>query len=71
MCILYSYSYSLVFVELFLAPAIPSVAARTGGIFAPICESLCIACGSDPKDRTERKLGSYLITTMFQVSLEL
>lgn len=59
--------YSLVLAELVLAPAIPSVAARTGGIFAPIVEGLSVACGSDPKDKTERRLGTYLVLTMFQV----
>ena len=29
-------TYSLVFSELFLAPAIPSLAARAGGIFLPL-----------------------------------
>lgn len=39
-------TYSLVFAEALLAPAIPSVAARAGGIFFPLAKvcsaSLCI-----------------------------
>ncbi len=41
-------AYSLVFAEALLAPAIPSVAARAGGIFFPLVKALCLACGSDP-----------------------
>jgi len=37
-----------VFAEALLAPAIPSVAARAGGIFFPLAKALCLACGSDP-----------------------
>ncbi|KAI3706384.1 hypothetical protein L6452_24085 [Arctium lappa] len=37
--------YSLVFSEALLAPAIPSVSARAGGIFLPLVKSLCVACG--------------------------
>jgi len=61
-------TYSLVFAEALLAPAIPSLAARSGGIFLPIARALCIACGSDPEEGTEKKLGAYLMMTMFQTS---
>jgi len=61
-------TYSLVFSEAVLAPAIPSVAARAGGIFLPLVKALCEACGSRAGDGTERKLGAYLITTCFQTS---
>ena len=44
-------TYSLVFAEALLAPAIPSVAARAGGIFFPLAKALCLACGSDPVRR--------------------
>lgn len=56
--------------EAVLAPAIPSVAARAGGVFGPIAEGLCVSCGSSPRDRTERVLGSYLMPTLFQVGGE-
>lgn len=61
--------YSLVFSEALLAPAIPSVSARAGGIFLPLVKSLCIACGSKAGDGTERKLGSWLMLTCFQTSV--
>lgn len=61
-------TYSLVFAEALLSPAIPSVAARAGGIFFPLAKALCLACGSDPEKGTEKKIGSYLMTTCFQTS---
>lgn len=61
--------YSLVFSEALLAPAIPSVSARAGGIFLPLVKSLCVACGSNVGDGTESKLGSWLMLTCFQTSV--
>ena len=61
-------TYSLVFAEALLAPTIPSVAARAGGIFLPLARALCQACGSDPADGTEKKMGSYVMATCFQTS---
>ncbi|PPD87069.1 hypothetical protein GOBAR_DD16013 [Gossypium barbadense] len=61
--------YSLVFSEALLAPAIPSVSARAGGIFLPLVKSLCAACGSNVGDGTENRLGSWLMLTCFQTSV--
>ncbi|XP_028757130.1 dicarboxylate transporter 1, chloroplastic [Neltuma alba] len=61
--------YSLVFSEALLAPAIPSVSARAGGIFLPLAKSLCVACGSNVGDGTENRLGSWLTLTCFQTSV--
>ncbi|PIN12358.1 hypothetical protein CDL12_15036 [Handroanthus impetiginosus] len=61
--------YSLVFSEALLAPAIPSVSARAGGIFLPLVKALCVACGSNVGDGTENKLGSWLMLTCFQTSV--
>ncbi len=96
-------TYSLVFAEALLAPAIPSVAARAGGIFfplakvrtgfkageRPVCyvvlcifhnvseschhlehveQALCLACGSDPANGTEKKMGAYVMKTCFQTT---
>jgi len=60
-------AYSLVFTEFLLGPAIPSLTARSGGIFFPIVESLAKAFGSHP-DGSPRKIGAYLIATVFQCS---
>jgi hypothetical protein len=49
-------TYSLVFAEALLSPAIPSVAARAGGIFFPLAKALCLACGSDPEKGTAKKV---------------
>lgn len=56
------------FSEALLAPAIPSVSARAGGIFLPLVKSLCVACGSNVGDGTENRLGSWLMLTCFQTS---
>eukprot|EP00252_Welwitschia_mirabilis_P025744 TRINITY_DN8181_c0_g1_i1.p1 TRINITY_DN8181_c0_g1~~TRINITY_DN8181_c0_g1_i1.p1 ORF type:complete len:581 (-),score=20.20 TRINITY_DN8181_c0_g1_i1:243-1985(-) len=60
--------YSLVFSEALLAPAIPSVSARAGGIFLPLVKALCVACGSNAGDGTENRLGAWLMLTCFQTS---
>eukprot|EP00735_Rhodelphis_limneticus_P001153 TRINITY_DN11720_c0_g1::TRINITY_DN11720_c0_g1_i1::g.17544::m.17544 TRINITY_DN11720_c0_g1::TRINITY_DN11720_c0_g1_i1::g.17544 ORF type:complete len:566 (+),score=143.65,sp/Q41364/DIT1_SPIOL/66.88/0.0,Na_sulph_symp/PF00939.14/1.7e-152,Gate/PF07670.9/3.5e+03,Gate/PF07670.9/0.013,Gate/PF07670.9/3e+02 TRINITY_DN11720_c0_g1_i1:56-1699(+) len=61
--------YSLVFGEALLAPAIPSISARAGGIFVPLIKSLCSACGSKVGDGTERKMGAFLTAACFQAGL--
>ncbi|MEW5300314.1 MAG: hypothetical protein WDW38_008251 [Sanguina aurantia] len=61
-------TYSLVFAEALLSPAIPSVAARAGGIFFPLAKALCLACGSDPEKGTQKKIGAYVMQTCFQTS---
>lgn len=61
-------TYSLVLAEALLSPAIPSVAARAGGIFFPLAKALCLACGSDPEKGTQKKVGAYLMYTCFQTS---
>ncbi|XLR55815.1 hypothetical protein S83_006487 [Arachis hypogaea] len=61
--------YSLVLSEALLAPAIPSVSARAGGIILPLVKSLSEACGSNVGDGTESKLGSWLTLTCFQTSV--
>ncbi|MCT2595765.1 anion permease [Staphylococcus warneri] len=62
-------AYSLVGVDLILAPATPSNTARAGGIMFPIIKSLSESFGSSPKDGTERKMGTFLIFTEFQGNL--
>lgn len=59
-------AYSLVASDLVIAPAMPSNTARAGGILAPLVQSLNLTFGSDPKDGTENKLGSFLIPVVFQ-----
>ncbi|GLI68524.1 hypothetical protein VaNZ11_012971 [Volvox africanus] len=61
-------TYALVFAEALLSPAIPSVAARAGGIFFPLAKALCLACGSDPEKGTAKKMGAYVMKTCFQTT---
>lgn len=62
-------SYSLLASELILAPAIPSVTARSGGIIYPIVQGLARSFGSDPVLGTERQIGSYLMKVCYQGSV--
>lgn len=58
-------AYSIIGVDLILAPATPSNTARAGGVIYPIIESLAQTFDSDPKKGTERKIGSFLIFSEF------
>lgn len=62
-------AYSLVGVDLILAPATLSNTARAGGIMFPIIKSLSESFGSKPDDGSERKMGAFLIFTEFQGNL--
>jgi divalent anion:Na+ symporter, DASS family len=60
--------YGLVAADFVLAPTIPSVTARTGGIIVPILKSLAKAFGSEPNDPSSKKAGAFLTQTAFQGS---
>lgn len=64
-----SLSYSLAFTDLLLAPAIPSNTARAGGILFPVVSSLALGFDSDPKKKTEKKIGSFLIMNVYYINL--
>ncbi|MGW8958795.1 anion permease [Paenibacillus sp. NPDC055715] len=64
-----SLSYSLLFSDLLLAPAIPSNTARAGGVIYPIIRSLSETFDSRPEDGTERKIGAFLLKVGFQGNL--
>lgn len=55
-------TYSLVFAEALLAPAIPSVAARAGGLFLPLAKALCLACGTQLFHRGRCGVGAASVT---------
>ncbi len=57
--------YALVGTDAVLATIIPSNSARAGGIIFPIVRSLSEAYESTP-GATRRRLGAYLMTTMYQ-----
>ncbi|MFZ4772547.1 MAG: DASS family sodium-coupled anion symporter [Chlamydiia bacterium] len=58
-------AYGMTLTDLLLAPAIPSVTARIGGIVYPVVLSVAKAFDSDP-DHSPRRIGGYLIQTIFQ-----
>jgi DASS family divalent anion:Na+ symporter len=60
--------YGIMATDLLLAPTIPSVTARTGGVIFPIVKSLAKAFGSEPLDPSSRKIGSFLVKVAFQGS---
>ncbi len=58
-------AYSLGIADLIMAPAMPSVTARSGGIVLPIAKSINQVLGSGPGP-TGKKIGDFLIMTCFQ-----
>lgn len=63
------FAYALIGVDLVTAPATPSNTARAGGIVYPIIQSLAETFGSDPKDGTQSKIGSFLVFAEFHGDL--
>lgn len=62
-------AYGLMLTDLTLAPVIPSLTARTGGVIYPIVKSLASAFDSTPEKNTSKKIGSYLIMCVFQCTV--
>jgi DASS family divalent anion:Na+ symporter len=58
--------YSLVFTDFILASFIPSTGARSGGIILPIARSVTETYDSRPEDGTEARLGTFLMTMIYQ-----
>ena len=58
--------YSLVFTDFILASFVPSTGARSGGIILPIARSVSETYESRPDDGTEAKLGTFLMTLLYQ-----
>lgn len=58
--------YSLVFTDFILASFIPSTGARSGGIILPIARSVTETYESRPDDGTEARLGTFLMTMLYQ-----
>ena len=61
-------AYGILLTDLVLAPVIPSITARVGGIIYPIVSSLSKAFGSEPYSH-RKKLGAFLIKVTFQGSV--
>ncbi len=60
---IFGLSYSLIFTELLLAPAMPSATARGGGIIFPIAKSLS---EEYEKNNLKNRIGGFLIQVCFQ-----
>jgi DASS family divalent anion:Na+ symporter len=60
--------YGMALTDLVLAPATPSNTARAGGVLFPIVRSLSSLSGSEPDEKTRRRLGAYLTLSAFHVN---
>jgi DASS family divalent anion:Na+ symporter len=63
--------YSLVFTDFILASFIPSTGARSGGIILPIARSVTETYDSRPEDGTEGRLGTFLMSMLYQCEVVL
>ncbi len=61
-------AYSLVVSETILAPVTPSNTARGGAIIHPIMLSIAHNFQSDPKTKTQNKIGKYLALVNYQIN---
>lgn len=59
-------SYALVIVDFILAPFIPSVCARGGGIIFPIAQSLCTSYSDKTNYKASVSNGGFLMKVVFQ-----
>lgn len=62
-------AYALSLVETVLAIGIPSNNARVNGIMYPIIDNLSREMGSNPKNNTQDKLGSYLVFNEYEINI--
>ncbi|MGC2238710.1 MAG: DASS family sodium-coupled anion symporter [Pyrinomonadaceae bacterium] len=58
--------YSLIITDFLLASSIPSTGARSGGIILPIALSVSETYESRPEDGTEGRLGTFLMSLLYQ-----
>jgi divalent anion:Na+ symporter, DASS family len=61
--------YGLGLTELLIAPAMPSITARAGGVILPITKAIAEVLGSYPDEATRRRAGSYLILCGFHANI--
>ncbi len=61
-------SYGLAFTDFLLAPAIPSVTARSAGIIFPILQGIATTYESYPHSPSARKIGGFITVTAFQIT---
>jgi divalent anion:Na+ symporter, DASS family len=61
--------YGLGITELIVAPAMPSITARAGGVMLPITRAISEVLGSRPNDESRTRIGSYLILCAFHANI--
>ena len=61
--------YGLGITELIVAPAMPSITARAGGVMLPITRAISEVLGSKPNDESRTRIGSYLILCAFHANI--
>lgn len=61
--------YGLMLTDLLLSPFVPSNTARGAGIIYPLATSLSKEFNSDPKNNTQRRVGSFLLTICYHTNL--
>lgn len=61
--------YALVGTDFVLASMIPSNGARSGGVILPIAQGVAAAYDSRPDDGTENRLGTFLMTLLYQADV--
>jgi DASS family divalent anion:Na+ symporter len=61
--------YGLALTELVVAPAMPSITARAGGVMLPITRAVSEVLGSEPNDPSRTKVGRYLILCAFHANI--
>jgi divalent anion:Na+ symporter, DASS family len=61
--------YGLALTELVIAPAMPSITARAGGVMLPITRAVSEVLGSEPNEETRTKVGRYLILCAFHANI--
>jgi divalent anion:Na+ symporter, DASS family len=61
--------YGLGLTELVIAPAMPSITARAGGVILPIAKAISEVLGSHPDEATRHRAGNYLILCGFHANI--
>ena len=61
--------YGLAMTELVIAPAMPSITARAGGVMLPITRAIAEVLGSRAEDESRTKVGAYLILCAFHANI--
>lgn len=61
--------YGLALTELIVAPAMPSITARAGGVMLPITRAVSDVLASKPNDPSRTRVGRYLILCAFHANI--